>query len=226
MSLSTPNATAPRLEIRDARASSVIVQRVAADSTDAFLDWERSIDHAAEAFPGYRGTDLYPPPDGGLADWVVIMHFDEPENLKRWIDSSVRADWAAKLPAGFRDFRLKTLATGFGPWFAAQLEDPPGQPASWKMVLTVLLGLYPTVMLLSILVGPFLAHLGTAGSMLVANALSVSILQWGVMPLLQPLLRPWLGAGADTSRARSAAWLALISIVLAGQVAVFQRIGG
>ena len=62
--------------------------------------------------------------------------------------------------------------------------------------------------------------------MLVSNALSVSILQWGVMPLLQPLLRPWLVAGADTGRARSAAWLALILIVLAGQVALFRRIAG
>lgn len=62
--------------------------------------------------------------------------------------------------------------------------------------------------------------------MLVGNALSVSILQWGIMPLLPPLLRPWLLAGADTKRARSAVWLVVILIVLAGQVTVFQRIGG
>jgi antibiotic biosynthesis monooxygenase (ABM) superfamily enzyme len=226
MNRSSPNATAPLLEVRDARASSVIVHRVPFESTDAFLDWERSISQAVEAFPGYRGTEIYPPADGAPPDWVVIIHFDEAKDLRRWLDSAVRADWAAKLPAEFRDFRLKTLPTGFGPWFATQFDQPEGQPASWKMVLTVLLGLYPTVMLLTLFFGPLLAHLGMAGSMLVGNALSVSILQWAVMPLLQPLLRPWLIAKVDTSRARSAVWLVLIMIVLAGQVAVFQRIGG
>jgi antibiotic biosynthesis monooxygenase (ABM) superfamily enzyme len=226
MSRSSPNPSPPRLEVRDARVSSVIIHRVPSECTAAFLDWQRGISQAAEAFPGYRGTDLYPPAAGGLEDWVVIIHFDAAEELRCWIDSPVRADWAAKLPGGLRDFRVKTLPSGFGPWFAKQFDDPEGHPPSWKMALTVLLGLYPTVMLLSILVGPFLARLGMAASMVVGNALSVSILQWGVMPLLQPLLRPWLVVGAGTGRARSAAWLALILVVLAGQVTLFRRIAG
>src|SRR5262245_52019888 len=105
MSQSAPIATAPRLEVRDAQASSVIVHLVHSESTDAFLDWERSVSQAAEAFPGYRGTDIYPPAEGGPADWVVIIHFDDAENLRRWIDSPVRADWAARLPGGLGDFR-------------------------------------------------------------------------------------------------------------------------
>ena len=48
-------------------------------------------------------------------------------------------------------FRLKTLPTGFGSWFAAQLDGPGDQPPSWKIALSVLLGLYPTVMLLTLL---------------------------------------------------------------------------
>jgi uncharacterized protein len=226
MSRTAPNPTPPRMEIRDARVSSIIIHHVPSECTDAFLDWQRGISQAAETFPGYRGTDLYPPAAGGLQDWVVILQFDSSPNLKGWIDSPVRADWSAKLPAGLRDFQVKTLPSGFGPWFAKQFEDAEGQPASWKVALTVLLGLYPTVMLLSILIGPFLNHLGMAASMLVGNALSVSVLQWGVMPLLQPLLRPWLIVGAGTGPARSAAWLVLILVVLAGQVTLFHQIAG
>jgi antibiotic biosynthesis monooxygenase (ABM) superfamily enzyme len=226
MSLSFPNVKTPRLEVRDALASSVIVQRVPSGCTDAFLDWERNVSRAAEAFPGYRGTDIYPPAEGGPADWVVIIHFDDSEQLSRWIDSPARADWVAKLPEGLRDFRLKTLPTGFGAWFTGQLDHLAAQPPGWKMVLTVLLGLYPTVMLLALLVGPLLAPLGMSGSMLVSNALSVSFLQWVGMPLLQPLLAPWLAAGVGTSRTRSAAWVVLILIVLLGQVAVFRLIKG
>jgi len=226
MTLSSLKATAPRLEVRDARASSVIVHRVPPGSTDAFLDWEAGISEAARAFPGYRGTDLYPPAADGPGDWVVIVHFDDAENLRRWLESPARAEWAARLPGTLGRFRLKTLPAGFGPWFAAQLDDPGGQPASWKMALTVLLGLYPTVMLLSLSIGPFLAPLGAAGSMLIGNVLSVSILQWGIMPPFQRILRPWLTPGAESDRARPALWLVLILLVLAGQVIVFRRIGG
>jgi antibiotic biosynthesis monooxygenase (ABM) superfamily enzyme len=226
VSPSIPNDTSFHLAVRDARACSVIVHRVPPGSTDAFLAWERGVSRAAEAFPGYRGTDIYPPADGGLADWVVILHFDDPENLKRWIESPLRADWAAKLPSELGDFRLKTLPAGFGSWFAAEVDDPGSQPPSWKMALAVLLGLYPTVMLLSFSIGPPLAPCGIAVAMLVSNALSVSILQWGVMPLLKRLLRPWLFAGSDAGRTRSAVWLVLILILLAGQVTLFRRIGG
>jgi antibiotic biosynthesis monooxygenase (ABM) superfamily enzyme len=226
MTLSTLKTPAPHLEIRDARASSVIVHRVPSGSTDAFLAWEAGISEAAKAFPGYRGTEIYPPAVDGAGDWVVIVHFCDAEDLGRWIESPVRAEWAAKLPGTLGDFRLKTLPCGFGPWFAAQLDHPGGQPAPWKMALTVLLGLYPTVMLLTLALGPLLAPLGMAGSMLVGNVLSVSILQWGVMLPLQRILRPWLAVGADTGRSRPALWLVLILIVLAGQVILFRQIGG
>jgi hypothetical protein len=226
MTLSSLKPTAPRLEVRDARASSVIVHRVPSASTDAFLDWEAGITEAAKAFAGYRGTDLYPPAAEGPGDWVVIVHFDAAEGLRRWLESPARAEWEAKLQGSLRDFRLKTLPAGFGPWFAAQLDHPEDQPASWKMALTVLLGLYPTVMLLTITLGPLLAPFGRAGSMLVGNILSVSILQWGVMPLLLRILGPWLTPGPESGRIRRAVWPGLILLVLAGQVIVFRRIGG
>ena len=62
--------------------------------------------------------------------------------------------------------------------------------------------------------------------MLVGNALSVSILQWAVMPLLQPLLGPWLIDGTQARPARSAVGAALILIALAGLVALFRWAGG
>jgi hypothetical protein len=90
---------------------------------------------------------------------------------------------------------LKTLGGGFGAWFAEQARDA-GAPAppGWKMALCVVLGLYPTVMLLSMTVGRVTDRWGLALSMLVGNALSVSILQWGVMPVLTRLLKTWLQA--------------------------------
>ena len=193
MSPSTPTRPVPRLEVRGSRASSVIVHHVPPDGADAFMEWQRGITQAAEGFPGYRGTDIYPPADDRQQEWVVVIHFDDPEDLA----ALARLAGACRVgrrssPARSGDFRLKTLPTGFGTWFDGLVRGAGSGPSrSWKMALTVLLGLYPTVMLLSHLrravhVGP----IGLGLSMLIGNALSVSILEWVVMPVLNRSARP------------------------------------
>jgi antibiotic biosynthesis monooxygenase (ABM) superfamily enzyme len=176
------------MDLHIARASAVVVQRVPSGAADWFMEWQRGVHAAAEGFTGFQGTDIYPPPAGQGDEWVATIHFDGENTLQAWLTSKVRAELVEKLQAKVGDFELKTLPGGLGPWFAGSDKGPPG----WKMVLTVLLGLYPTVMLLLIFVGPSIEKLGIAVSMLISNALSVSILQWGVMPVLTFALGPWL----------------------------------
>src|SRR5262249_46517507 len=62
---------------------------------------------------------------------------------------------------------------------ATQSGDSPqshSAPPSWKIVMTVVLALFPTVMLLAVFPGPYTAPLGFAAAMLIGNFLSVSIL--------------------------------------------------
>ncbi len=56
----------------------------------------------------------------------------------------------------------------------------------------VLLALYPTVMLLTLFLSPWLAGLPTAGAMLIGNMVSVAILTWLLMPLVNRLFGFWL----------------------------------
>src|SRR5262249_48027353 len=125
------------------------------------------------------------------------------------------------------DFRLKTLPTGFGAWFAGLVNGSEvGLPPSWKIALSVLLALYPTVMVLTICVGPYLQPLGLAVSLLVSNVLSVSLLQWAVTPALKPVLRPWLRANEPKQRAFSLGGLAAILLLLAGMAILFRLVTG
>jgi antibiotic biosynthesis monooxygenase (ABM) superfamily enzyme len=211
------------MENRGTRASTVILHRVPPERATEFTEWERGITEAAEGFAGYQATEIYPPADRRQQDWVVVMHFDNAESLQRWVDSPERHAWTAKLPAGIGDFRIKSLPGGFGSWFAGLMD---AAPAPWKMALTVVLGLYPTVMVLNILLGRYLSPLGLAVSMLIGNALSVSILQWGVMPLLETALRPWFKADAATGRTHLIGGLILILLLLAGMAVVFRQITG
>jgi antibiotic biosynthesis monooxygenase (ABM) superfamily enzyme len=215
------------VEVRICRASAVVVQRIPATAADWFLEWQRGITGAAEAFAGYLGTDVYPPAEGQADAWVVVLHFEDETALSQWLSSPVRAEWVEKLRAKLGDFEVRRLPGGFGAWFAG-LPRGLGEPPlpSWKMALTVLLGLYPTVMLLTLFPGRYTASLGLAAAMLIGNALSVALLQWAVMPVLTTLLAPWLHARADRQRALSVAGVVLIVLLLAGLMFLFRQVTG
>jgi antibiotic biosynthesis monooxygenase (ABM) superfamily enzyme len=214
------------LEIPVTRASSVIVQRVPTAYAERFLEWQRSITRVAEAFSGYQGTDMYPPADSQKPEWVVVIHFDNSETLKRWLESPIRAEWIAKLPTEIADFHVKTLSAGFGPWFAG-LVDHGGLPPHWKMALTVLFGLYPTVMVIAIAVNPFTnAWFGLAVAMLIGNALSVAFLEWFGGPAVNRLLGRWLRADGEKGKNLSILGLFLILGVLGVLTLLFRLVTG
>jgi uncharacterized protein len=227
MDSSSPDKPGPHVQVPGARASSVIVHHVPPDRVEQFLELQRGITEAAKAFPGYQATDVYPPADRQQSEWVVVIHFHGPETLLRWLDSPLRAEWIEKLRNEMGDFRLKTLPTGFGSWFAGLVnESEVALPPPWKIALSVLLALYPTVMVLAICVGPYLNSLGLAVSMLISNALSVSILQWAVTPALNPMLRPWLRANEEDQRAFSLFGLVAILLLLGGMAILFRLVTG
>lgn len=211
------------MEVRVSRASSVIVHRVPPEGVERFLDWQRAVAAETARFPGYQATDIYPP-DEGQQEWVIILHFDGQASLQRWMDSPLRAEWLAKLQGIVSDYRVQALPGGFGTWFAGRL-GPPDRPLPppWKMALSVLLGLYPTVMLLSVIVGPYTKPLGQAGSMLLGNALSVSVLQWAVMPVVLKILGPWLRTGG---RSDTIVGLVLVLLALLGLLLMFRVVTG
>lgn len=223
MSPSIPVATDSPIELRGKRASSVILHRVPPERVGEFMNWERGITRAAERFPGYQATDVYPPDDPRKREWVVVIHFDDPRDLKRWTDSPERHEWSDRLGDGMRDFRMKTLPDGFASWFAGIVE---GGPAPWQMALTVVLGLYPTVMLLNIVLGRYLSPLGLAASMLIGNLLSVSTLQWVVMPPLQRAFRPWFQADGPGRTASLVVGAVLVAALLLVMVILFRRVTG
>jgi antibiotic biosynthesis monooxygenase (ABM) superfamily enzyme len=75
-------------------------------------------------------------------------------------------------------------------------------PAGWKQVMAVLLALYPTVMILSLSLGPLLKPLPAAAAMFVSNLASCTLLQYGVMRLVNRGFGFWLSpAPAQRERA-------------------------
>jgi antibiotic biosynthesis monooxygenase (ABM) superfamily enzyme len=168
--------------------TAVVTHQVEPGREDEFVAWNQRLTDAEATFPGFQGSEIYPPVPGVQDEWTIVFRFDTDEHLSAWLDSPERK---RLLDEGreFERFELRRIAGPFGSWFS--LAGGPAGPAQWKTALSVLVGLYPTVVFLTITIaeiwdGPLWATL------LLGNALSTILLTWVVMPVVTRGLHWWL----------------------------------
>jgi antibiotic biosynthesis monooxygenase (ABM) superfamily enzyme len=206
----------------DSRASAIIVQRIAPDKTDGFVTWQRGIAGAAAAYAGYERTEVFPPHSGSNDEWVTIIHFKGTDHLEQWLKSDVRAQWNRKFVEEFGEFEIRKLGSGLGILF------PPGtakRPA-WKSVLIVVAALYPSLMVLNATAMKPFHSLSTSTQMLIGNFMSVSLLQWVMIPLLTKLFSWWLYSEERPNRQVDVRGAALILGLLGILTVLFNGIFG
>lgn len=188
---------------RDTELVTVVVSHAVRPQDErAFLDWQRRLAEAERRSPGHRGTELLRPVPGVQEDWVAVTRFATESDLEAWLASTARR---ALLAEGerFRDFRLQRVTTSFGSWFSSGATEPAAAPPSWKTALSVLVGLYPTVVLLTLGISALWPAGPLWASLLVGNVLSVSLLTWVVMPVVTGALEFWLEPGAGARQPRT-----------------------
>lgn len=178
----------------------VVSHPVNPSDEDAFLAWHERVADAERGFAGFRGAELFPPVTGIQEEWTALYRFDSDEHLDAWLESAERQ---RLLEEGkrFKNFSLKRISAPFGSWFAPAGGEGGGEaPAQWKTALSVLVGLYPTVVLLSLAITELWKKAELWESLLIGNILSVALLTWVVMPIVTRALRFWLepeGGRAD-----------------------------
>jgi len=175
-------------------AGMVVSTRVKPGREAEYREWQGRIDAEAARFPGFLGNEVFAPVPGVQEEWVVVVRFDSAEHLQKWLVSDARqrlVDQAARL---WDEARVESFGGGFPGWFTAPAtaSGQPALPPNWKQAMIVLLALYPTVMLLSLVLSPWLAGLPMAGAMFISNLVSVSILTWLAMAPVNRLFGFWL----------------------------------
>lgn len=197
----------------DALVTVVVSHRVRADQVDEFLAWQDRLRLAENEFPGFRGSELFRPVVGVQDEWTAMYRYDTAADLDRWLVSKKRRDLLAE-GEQFSDFDLRTIDHSFGSWFAFDEhgnQAPP--PSNLKTSIAVWVGLYPTVMLLTLALSPLRLPLWL--NMLVGNLLSSLLISFIVMPYyVNPLLKHWLRPPPDVPVARTN-WRGIGTIVVA-----------
>jgi hypothetical protein len=190
----------------------VVSHPVSAGDEQEFLDWQQQMTDAERKFPGFRGSELFRPVTGVQNDWTAVYRFASTEDLDRWLNSPERQDLLNR-GEHFHNFNLRRVNSSFGSWFsfgddsATTITPPP-----WKSALSVLVGLYPTVVLLTLGISKLWPDAQLWESLLLGNILSVCLLTWVVMPVVTRALRFWLTPAPSAPEPRTAVIGTVVSI--------------
>lgn len=180
----------------------VVTHRVTPDSVADFLAWQAHLSQEEAKFEGFRGTELFRPIEGVQDEWTALYRFDTAANLATWLTSERRQELLAE-GEKFSDFELRTIENSFGSWFAFD-ENGNGTsaPSDTKSAVAVWVGLYPTVVLLTLALSPLQMPLWLG--LLIGNLLSSFVMSFFTMPYyVNRLLRRWLRPPADAPAAKT-----------------------
>jgi antibiotic biosynthesis monooxygenase (ABM) superfamily enzyme len=202
----------------------VVTHRVRPEDTDAFLAWQDQLRLAESKFRGYRGAELFRPVEGVQDDWTVMYRYDNAQDLDTWLSSDERKRLLEE-GSKFQDFKLRTVDHSFGNWFA--FDDKGNQaalPSNTKTSLAVWVGLYPTVVLLSLALRPLKLPLWEGP--ILATLLSSFIISFVVMPFyVNPLLKRWLRPPENASALRTnIRGIAIIVVLMAAWALLFYLV--
>ncbi|MEU0496828.1 antibiotic biosynthesis monooxygenase [Mycobacterium sp. NPDC006124] len=180
----------------------VVTHRVTPDCVADFLAWQERLRLAEARFEGFRGSEVFRPVEGIQNEWTTLYRFENESDLEKWLISDERRELLAE-GEKFADFQSRTVDDSFGSWFAFDengREAPP--PSEVKTSLAVWMGLYPTVVFLTLALSPL--HLPLWLGMLVGNLLSSFAMSFLAMPYyVNPVLKRWLRPAPGTSSRRN-----------------------
>ncbi len=175
-------------------AIKVFRRRVHAGSEGRYEDWLTGISQTAARSPGSQGTTILRLAERG-SEYLAITQFESRESLEAWLGSEERERWMSRLGAiDIWQEDVSTL-TGMERWLT-QLPGPGAPPPRYKTAALVLLGLYPLVLALDVVLGPLLSNLPRPVGLLISLLVSVATMVWSVLPWLTRVFHGWLHPGA------------------------------
>jgi antibiotic biosynthesis monooxygenase (ABM) superfamily enzyme len=182
----------------DSLVTVMVTHRVDPASIDEFLSWQDRLRLAEGSFPGFRGTELFRPVEGIQEEWTALYRYKTAADLDRWLLSDERKQLLAE-GEKFKDYQSRTIDNSFGSWFAFDEKGAEvSPPSNFKSSVAVWVGVYPTVMLITMALWPLKMPVWL--NILVGNLLSSFVLGYLAMPFfVNRLLKNWLRPPPDVS---------------------------
>jgi len=170
----------------------MISNRVKPGREQEYEKWLSGISQKAMMFEGHLGRNILRPASGSNQEYAVIFSFNSYENLKRWEESAIRAEWvqrAADFTTGNPGIKR---VSGLEYWFTlpeCPLETPP---ARYKMVIVTFIALFPLVNLVGMTLNPLIGDFHRFICLGIEVMIIVVLMDFFAMPLIIRLFSGWL----------------------------------
>jgi antibiotic biosynthesis monooxygenase (ABM) superfamily enzyme len=186
----------------DSLVTVVVTHRVKPEDIVEFLAWQDRLRMEQGKLQGFRGAELCRPVEGLQDEWTVLYRYDNVADLDTWLTSKKRQQLLAE-GGKFHEFESRTIDNSFGSWFAFDetgAAAPP--PSDTKTAVAVWVGLYPTVVILTLAVSPLKMPLWL--NLLIGNLVSSFLMSFVTMPYyVNPLLKHWLRPPPNVPESRT-----------------------
>lgn len=177
--------------------TTLFARSVPSESASAYESWLNSVVETANNAPGILETKVIRPEEDS-GNYVSIVQFDSQQSYQRWFDSEVRAQSLSKLS------NMNLECQEASSWsILDNLFSGPNNfraPPRYKSALVVLLGLYPLVLLLTLFWNPLVVEWPLPLRVLTSLAISVSLMSWGILPILNRCLSFWLRPSVTSAK--------------------------
>jgi uncharacterized protein len=172
--------------------TAVISHIVRPGREEGYEEWIKGIIPVAKAFDGHLGVNIIQPQKGVRQEYIIVLHFDTNENLQTWLNSTVRKEWIERAKPLIQDEENVQVNTGLETWYELPKRTQKSPPKRYKMVLVTWFGVFVTLVVVQLILGPFIKVLPPLLAQLIVVGIVVWILTYVLMPQLTKLLSKWL----------------------------------
>jgi uncharacterized protein len=172
--------------------TTTVSRRVKAGHEAAYEGFLAGIIHAAQAYPGYLGAEVFRPAPGGDDQYRIIYRFDSAAHLRAWLDSAERAAWLRRAEPHVAGPLRTQVLTGLEGWFTLSAPPGLGPPPPAKMALVTWAAIFPLITLVVVGSAPLVGDWPLVARLAVTTAVTVALMTWVVMPRVTRLLHRWL----------------------------------
>ncbi|CAB3703986.1 MULTISPECIES: antibiotic biosynthesis monooxygenase [Achromobacter] len=168
----------------------LVTRHIAPERYSDFLSWMRQGEILAAGFPGFLGSGVLQPPEGG-DQYQIVLRFTDEASLLRWEKSLPRRMWlerGSNLVRASHEHRV----SGTDGWFAPKAASAPPR---WKQAVSIWLAYFPVLLVFSILVNEHLSVLPVFWRVLITSVILTPIMVFICIPVISRVLQRWLRAG-------------------------------
>jgi antibiotic biosynthesis monooxygenase (ABM) superfamily enzyme len=162
----------------------VISEIVELNRIDEYEEWTKGINHAAQNFNGFLGVEVIRPRVDGHPEYVVIVKFDNYDNFRNWMTSSIYHKWLESSSGLVSSRAVQELPDGLEMWFSLPNKKLRGnlEPPYYKKVVLGTLAVYPLILFANALLYPFTKDWNQFLGLFISVVLVSALLTYPVMP--------------------------------------------